>query len=110
MNVDVSVDVTAYAHPRLLALIDRARAPAGTSLPRVAIVYACDTLALQAAHNLQNERLAQPLLVGPRETVLRAAGEAQLDISNFEIVRTEMGQGTLTGIAQLVAEDRKSVV
>ena len=89
MNVDVSVDVTAYAHPRLLALIDRARAPAGTSLPRVAIVYACDTLALQAAHKLQNERLAQPLLVGPRETVLRAAVEAQLDISNFEIVRTD---------------------
>ena len=85
----MSAGVPPYAHPRLLALIDRARAPAGTSLPRVAIVYACDTLALQAAHKLQNERLAQPLLVGPRETVLRAAVEAQLDISNFEIVRTD---------------------
>ncbi len=85
----MSVDVSAYAHPLLRALIDRARAPMGTSLPRVAIVYACDLLALQAAHKLHSERLAQPLLVGPREAVLRAAGEALIDISNFEIVRTD---------------------
>ncbi len=77
------------AHPRLAALVERARQRAGGSPGAVGLVYACDALALQAADAIVKAGIARPLLVGPREAILRAAAAAQVDALAFEIVATE---------------------
>ncbi len=72
-------------HPRLDALVARAVATAGARPPRLGLVHPCDALALDAAARIAAAGLAQPLLIGPRESILRAAGEAGVDIGRFEI-------------------------
>lgn len=76
-------------HPRLAALVQRARESASHATPAVGLVYPCDALALEAAAGMLREGIARPLLVGPREQILRAAEAAGVDASHFEIVDTE---------------------
>ena len=76
-------------HPRLAALVQRARERALHATPTVGLVYPCDALALEAAAGMLREGIARPLLVGPREQILRAAEAAGVDASRFEIVDTE---------------------
>ena len=76
------------AHPRLGALVQRARKRALHMTPTVGLVYPCDALALEAAAGMLREGIARPLLVGPREQILRAAEAAGVDASHFEIVDT----------------------
>ena len=76
-------------HPRLAALVQRARESALHATPTVGLVYPCDALALEAAAGMLREGIARPLLVGPREQILRAAEAAGVDASHFEIVDTE---------------------
>ena len=74
------------SHPRLSAMIGRARA-AGHA-PSVALVYPCDGLALDVAAQMSATGLARPVLVGPRERILRAGDAAQVDVRDFELVAT----------------------
>lgn len=74
------------SHPRLTAMIERARA-AGHA-PAVALVYPCDALALDVAAQMVATGLARPVLVGPRERILRAGDVAQIDVRDFELVAT----------------------
>ena len=76
----------AWPHPRLHALIERARAAAGASPKALAMVYPCDALALQAARDVAGAGIARPVLVGPADAIRRAADGAQIDISGFELV------------------------
>ena len=78
----------AATHPRLAALVERARQPAGRSAPVVGLVHPCDALALQAADLIAAAGIARPLLIGAREAILRAAGAAGVDASRFEIEAT----------------------
>ena len=83
------VETTADPHPRLGALIERARARAAAGAPpSIGIVYPCDALALDAAAQIEAARIARPVLVGPRETIARAAGEAGVDDGRFEQIAT----------------------
>ena len=77
-------------HPRLAALVRRACERARRSAPAVGLVYPCDALALDAAAAMLREGIARPLLIGPREQILRAAEAAAVDASDFEIVDTEV--------------------
>jgi len=76
----------AWPHPRLHALIERARAAAGASPKALAMVYPCDALALQAARDVAGAGIARPVLVGPADAIRRAADGAQIDIGAFELV------------------------
>ncbi len=75
-------------HPRLLDLVERARAQTERSPATLALVHPCDALALQAAHTIGSERIARPLLVGNVQLIEQAAAQAQVDCGDFEIVDT----------------------
>lgn len=53
-----------------------------------AVVHPCDTLSLQAALEAARAGLIQPILVGPRVRILRAAESAGLDIGDCRIEDT----------------------
>lgn len=73
-------------HPQLGALVQRARERgARDGAPRIGIVYPGDALALDAAARMQEAGLGEPLLIGPRERILRAADAAGVDAARFEI-------------------------
>ena len=74
------------SHPRLATLVERARAVGNA--PAVALVYPCDELALDVATQMAAAGLARPVLVGPRERILRAGDAAKVDVRNFEMVAT----------------------
>lgn len=78
--------VMSSSHPRLDALVAQARRRAAASAPAVALVYPCDTLALEAAVALDAEGIARPLLVGPRDAMERVADDSGIDLSRFESV------------------------
>ncbi len=72
-----------YAHPRLHALVQRATQRATAlaqeqGLPVVALVCPSDALSLHSALDMHHAGLARPLLIGPREAILRSAEQAGL--------------------------------
>ncbi|MFM9997578.1 MAG: bifunctional enoyl-CoA hydratase/phosphate acetyltransferase [Burkholderiaceae bacterium] len=76
-------------HPRLDALVARARALCATRpAPRLGIVYPCDTLALDAAARIQRAGVARVVLLGPRTPVERAADAAGVALHDFEHIDT----------------------
>ena len=77
------------AHPRLEALVARARArAAAATLPALGIVYPCDALALDAAARIVDAGIARPVLIGPADSIGRAAQAAGIDDGRFEIAAT----------------------
>ena len=77
------------SHPRLAALVERARERAAAGgAPRVGIVYPGDALALDAAARVLDAGIATPVLIGPRDLIARAADAAKVDLQRFEIVDT----------------------
>jgi phosphate acetyltransferase/phosphate butyryltransferase len=94
-------------HPRLQALVARAQAlaaQAGTA-PRLGLVHPCDALAMQSAQALVEAGIAQPLLVGEREAMARAAGEAGIALSGFELVLAEGGGAGAARHAAMLARE-----
>ena len=81
-------DAVSGSHPRLSALVARARERAAGQLPALALVYPGDALALDAAAQIQQAALARPVLIGPRELIIRAAAQAGVDAGDFEIIDT----------------------
>ena len=55
---------------------------------RLAMVYPCDAVALQAAAQIADAGLAEPVLVGPRDQIEHAARAAGVDIARFEVAET----------------------
>jgi phosphotransacetylase/acyl dehydratase len=56
---------------------------------RTAIVHPVDTVSLLGALETAREKLIVPVLVGPEAKIRAAAGQAQLDISPYELISTE---------------------
>jgi len=80
------------AHPRLAALVERARERAAAGgLARVGIVYPGDALALDAATRMLDAGIAVPVLIGPRAVIARAAEAAKVDLNRFELIETADG-------------------
>jgi phosphate acetyltransferase/phosphate butyryltransferase len=78
-------------HPRLAALVARARRGPGVEPPAIGVVYPCDANAIGAARRVADEGIARPILIGPAAEIGRAAEAAAIDISGFEIVATADG-------------------
>ncbi len=93
------------SHPRLEALVARAGNRSQRTAPAIAIVFACDALALQAAARIAASAIARPLLVGPRGLIERAAAAAEVDAGEFEIVATDPGPAEAARRATQLARD-----
>ena len=77
----------AATHPRLSALVDRARQQVqGHAVPRVGLVYPCDALALDAAQRIAGAGFAHPVLIGPRALIESAAETAKVNCGAFEVI------------------------
>jgi phosphate acetyltransferase/phosphate butyryltransferase len=102
-----SVASPAEPHPHLDELIVRAqqRAAKREALPAVGVVFATDRLAIEAAAHMAAAALARPLLLGPREAIVRAAGDARIDVSDIEIVETGARPHDAAGRAADMARD-----
>jgi phosphate acetyltransferase len=80
--------LTLATHPRLDALIARARGEQKSARLPLGIVYPGDVAALQAAQRIAEEGIGWPLLIGPRDAMARAAAAAGVDLGSFEIAAT----------------------
>jgi phosphate acetyltransferase len=80
-----------YQHPRLRALITRARvkASAANKPPSIGLVYPCDALSIAAAASIAQEGIATPVLIGPPALIQASAHAASVAISNFEVIATQ---------------------
>ena len=85
-NVGSVNSASADSHPRLAALLVRARACSRGALPALGLVHPCNALALAAAREVAMSGIARPVLIGPRQTILRAADDAGVDARAFEII------------------------
>ncbi len=73
-------------HPRLLALINKAREQTTASPLALGLVYPCDALAMSAAAEIKRNGIARPVLIGPRDAIARAAQAANINLAGFECV------------------------
>ena len=76
--------------------------------PVIGLVYPCDALAMDAAARIAGAGIARPVLVGPRDAILRAADAAQVDVSAFEIEAT--GESAPEAAARATALAREGVL
>ncbi|MEJ7688162.1 MAG: bifunctional enoyl-CoA hydratase/phosphate acetyltransferase [Variovorax sp.] len=81
----------AAPHPRLDALVQRARKRARTAPLRIGLVYPCDAAAIDAAARIAESGLAQPVLIGPRAAIENAAREVGADAAAFEVIDSGPG-------------------
>ena len=73
-------------HPRLGALVARARERSAHGVPTIGLVYPCDALAIEAAARVDDAGIARPVLIGPADMIRRFADAAGIDSGRFEIV------------------------
>ncbi len=83
-----AVPAAGISHPRLEALVNRARERARQDLPVLGLVHPCDALALEAAARIAQRGIARPVLIGPRDAIERAADHAAVDVDDFEVIAT----------------------
>jgi phosphate acetyltransferase len=79
-------DVSLQRHDRFDAIVAEAR-----SLPMVktALVHPCSPEAIEAAVEIRDEGLLEPILIGPEMKIRAAAAQAGISIEGFEILHTE---------------------
>lgn len=79
-------DVSLQRHDRFDAIVAEAR-----SLPMVktALVHPCSPEAIEAAVEIRDEGLLEPILIGPEAKIRAAAEKAGISIDGFEILHTE---------------------
>ncbi len=56
---------------------------------KTAIVHPVDKISLQGVIDAAQEKIIIPILVGPKDKIIKAAQEAQLDISQYQIISTK---------------------
>lgn len=95
-------------HPRLDALVARARGPGAAPPPPIGIVFPCDAPALIAARRMVDEGVARPMLIGPRAAITRAADDVGVEIGAFELAPT--GDDPRDAAASAVRLARKGAV
>lgn len=79
-------DVSLQRHDRFDAIVAEAR-----SLPMVktALVHPCSPEAIEAAVEIRDEGLLEPILIGPEAKIRAAAEKAGISIEGLEILNTE---------------------
>lgn len=72
-------------HPRLDALVERARQRAAAAPPTLAVVYPCDAPSLEGALRVAQANIARLLLLGPAARIRAVAQAAGLDLAGVDI-------------------------
>ncbi|MCX7121943.1 MAG: phosphate acyltransferase, partial [Gammaproteobacteria bacterium] len=73
---------------------------------KTAIVHPVDALSLEGAFDAAKENLIIPVLVGPRDKILSAAIEANIDISAFELISTRHSNESAEVAVKLAREGK----
>ena len=96
-----------FEHPRVDALIERARA-----LPplRVAVVHPCDAAAMEAVGQAQAAGLIVPVLVGPRARIEAAAAESGTSLDGIELIDTPHSHASAEEGVRLAAQRQVEAV
>lgn len=84
-------------------LVQRAK---GLEPIRTAVVHPVDTVSLVGAVKAAEAKLIDPVLVGPEEKIRAVAGQAQLDLSPYELIPAEHSHAA-AALAVALARDRK---
>lgn len=94
-------------HRHMDALLARAAA-----LPPLvtAVAWPCDHDSLLGPIEAARRGLMQPLLIGPREAILRAARAADISLDGFEVIEAATPQAAAAAAVALVREDRAAAV
>lgn len=75
-----------------------------------AVAHPCEATALSGAVEAASRGLIVPLLVGPAAKIAETAAEAQLDLSNLEIVDVAHSHASATKAVELVKQGRAEIL
>ncbi|MDE1152414.1 MAG: bifunctional enoyl-CoA hydratase/phosphate acetyltransferase [Micavibrio sp.] len=73
---------------------------------KVAVVHPVDENSLRGAFEAAAAKLIVPILVGPEQKIRKAAADANIDISGFEIVPTEHSHASAEAAVKLVKDGK----
>ena len=90
-------------HVKFKRLVEQAQqhGPAAT-----AIAHPCDKVSLESAVEARKMKLIEPILVGNRDKIAKAAGDAGIDLGDMEIVDAEHSVDAARKAVALVREGR----
>ena len=91
-------DVQLHFHDHFRDLIDSCEQ---LSPVRTAVVHPVTTTAIQAVVEAVDEKLIDPVLVGPERRIRKAAKEAGIDIGFYDVVPTEHSHGAATKAVEM---------
>ncbi len=77
---------------------------------KTAIVHPVDPLALRGAIDAAEENLIIPILVGPKDKILAAASDANLDISQYPIIATRHSNESAEMAVKLAKEGKVEAI
>lgn len=96
-----------YSRPHLERLL-----AAVSSMPslKTAVVHPVGTSALQGAIEAAEEGLIVPVLIGPEQRIKAAAEDAKLNISKFEIIKTEHSHASAKLAVEMARDGEVSAI
>lgn len=104
-NVQPSISV--QRHNRFDAIVEEARA---LPLVKTAFVHPCSPESIQAAVEMREEGLLDPILIGPEAKIRAAAEKAGLSLDGFEIISVEHSHAAAAKGAELAATCKVSTL
>jgi phosphate acetyltransferase len=94
-------------HGRFSPFIEKAR---NLPIMRVAIVHPCSTSALEAAIEVRDEGLLEPLLVGPEQKIRAIAKASNISLEGVAIENAEHSHAAAARAVQLAVSGKVSVL
>ncbi|PQA89549.1 bifunctional enoyl-CoA hydratase/phosphate acetyltransferase [Hyphococcus luteus] len=77
---------------------------------KTAVIHPCDSLSLEGALKARDETIMEPVLVGPKAKIEKAAADAGLDIAGLEIVDAAHSHAAAAAAVALAREGRVSAL
>lgn len=93
-------EVRVHNHDRYRQLVDSCEALAPV---RTAVVHPVTAIALQAAHEAAQEKLIEPVLIGPQARIRQAALDAGIDIGAYQLIDAEHSHAAAARAVQMAA-------
>lgn len=77
---------------------------------RAGVIYPVHKKIIAAVHAAHLAGMIDPMLIGPKDRILHAASEAEIDISNYEIINVEHSIASVSKAITLAREDEVGVL
>ena len=100
-------DVIVHNHIHSYSIIEACR---DLKPIRTAVVHPVSTTTLEAALNAAQDRLINPILIGPRARILKAAEEGGMRISGLDIIDVEHSAAAAEKAVELAAHGRVDAI